>query len=74
MCYGPIEAVKYILVNIGFILDWILSQNCINTLSLHTVDQLANSAKHRCCCSRPVACSQSRRRCLSGGHNNYMEF
>ena len=27
MCYGPIEAVKYILVNIGFILDWILSQN-----------------------------------------------
>ena len=26
-------------------LDWMLSQNCRNTLSLHTVDQLASSAK-----------------------------
>ena len=33
------------LVNIWWMLDWMLSQNCRNTLSLHTVDQLASSAK-----------------------------
>ena len=33
------------LVNIWWILDWILSQNCRNTLPLHTVDQLVSSAK-----------------------------
>ena len=42
----PIETVKNIWVNIWCIFDWILSQNCRNTLSLHhTVDQLARSAK-----------------------------
>ena len=33
------------MVNICWLLDWIFSQNCRNTLSLHTVDQLASSAK-----------------------------
>ena len=32
------------LVNIWWMFDWILSQNCRNTLPLHTVDQLASSA------------------------------
>ena len=27
-------------------LDWILSQNCRNTLPFHTVDQLVSSAKN----------------------------
>ena len=41
MRYCPIETVKYIWVNIWCILDWILSQNCRNTLPLHaTVEQL----------------------------------
>ena len=39
------EAVKYIWVNIWFMFDLILSQNCRNTLSLHTVNQQARSAK-----------------------------
>ena len=34
------------LVNIWWMLDWILSQNCRNTLPLHTVDQIASSAKN----------------------------
>ena len=38
MCDVPIETVKYILVNIWRMLGWILSQNCRNTLPLHTVD------------------------------------
>ena len=41
MCDCPIETDKYIWVNIWYILDWILSQNCGNTLPLHTaVEQL----------------------------------
>ena len=40
MCHGLIETVKYIWVNISCMLDWILSQNCRNTLPLQTVDQL----------------------------------
>ena len=32
----PIETVKYIWVNIWCMLGWILSQNCRNTLPLHT--------------------------------------
>ena len=35
----------YICPNIWCMLDWILSQNCWNTLRLHKVDQLARSAK-----------------------------
>ena len=31
-----IETVKYIWVNISCMLDWILSQNCRNTLPLHS--------------------------------------
>ena len=45
MCGSPIENVTYIWVNIWFMLDWISSQNCKNTLPLHTVDQRARSAK-----------------------------
>ena len=49
--YGdPIETVEYIWVNIWRMLDWILSQNCRNTLPLNTVDQLVRSAKKRRCC------------------------
>ena len=41
MCDCLIETVKYIWVNIWCMLDWILSQNCRNTLPLHTaVEQL----------------------------------
>ena len=36
MC-PSIETVKYIWVNIWCMLDWILSQNCKNTLSLHVL-------------------------------------
>ena len=43
MCDGLIETVKYIWMNILCMLDWILSQNCRNTLPLHAVDQLARS-------------------------------
>ena len=45
MCDGPIETVKYIWVNILYMLDWIFSQNCRNSLPLHTADQLARSTK-----------------------------
>ena len=41
---GPTETVKYIWVNILCMLDWILSQNCRNTLASHTVDQLPRSS------------------------------
>ena len=37
MCDCPMETVKYIWVNIWCMLDWILSENCRNTLPLHTV-------------------------------------
>ena len=42
------EGRVYILkwVNTWHMLDWILSQNCRNTLPLHTVDQLMQSAKN----------------------------
>ena len=46
MYVGPMETVEYILVNIWCMLDWIMSQNCRNTLPLHTVDQLVRSAKN----------------------------
>ena len=42
----PIETVECIWVNIWCMLDWIWSQNCRNTLLLHTVDQLLKSAKN----------------------------
>ena len=45
MCGGPIETVKYILVNILYMLDWIFSQNCRDSLPLHTAVQLARSTK-----------------------------
>ena len=45
MCDGPIETVKYILVNILYMLDWIFSQNCSDSLLLHTAGQLARSTK-----------------------------
>ena len=45
MCDVPIETVKYIWMDVWSMLDWILSQNSRNTLPLHTVDQLARSAK-----------------------------
>ena len=45
MCDGPIETVKYIWVNILYMLDWIFSQNCRNSLPLHTAGQLARSTK-----------------------------
>ena len=34
------------LFNIWCMLDWILSQKCRNTISLHTVDQLVRSVKN----------------------------
>ena len=43
---GPMETVEHIWANIWSMLDWILSQNRRNTLSLHTVDQLVKSAKN----------------------------
>ena len=45
MCDGPIETVKYIWVNILYMLDWISSQNSGNSFPLHTAGQLAMSAK-----------------------------
>ena len=48
ICDGPIETYNYRkihLVNIWWMLDCILSQNCRNTLPLHTVDQLGSSAE-----------------------------
>ena len=46
MCDGPIETVEWIWVNIWCMLDWIWSQNCRNTLLLHTTGQLVRSAKN----------------------------
>ena len=45
MCDGPIETARYIWVNILYMLDWIFSQNCRNSLPLHTAVQLARSTK-----------------------------
>ena len=47
MCDGPIETVECIWVNIWCMLVWIWSQNCRNTLLLHTTGQLVKSAKNR---------------------------
>ena len=41
----PMDTTEYICVNIWCMLDWILSQNYKNTLPLHTIHQLARSAK-----------------------------
>ena len=46
VCDCPMETVEYIWVYIWCMVDWILPQNCRNTLPLHTVDQLARSAKN----------------------------
>ena len=45
MCDSRIETVKYIWLNILYIVDWIFSQNCGNWLPLHTAGQLAKSTK-----------------------------
>ena len=37
---------EYIWLNIWCMLDWVLSQNCRNTLLLQTTDQLVSSAKN----------------------------
>ena len=45
--YGnPIETVDYILVYIWCVLNWILSQDGRNTLSLHVVDHIARSVEN----------------------------
>ena len=38
------------LVNIWWMFDWLLSQNCRSTLPLNTVDQLVRRAKMSGCC------------------------
>ena len=43
---GPMETAEYIWVNIWCMLDWILSQNCKNTLCFHTVDQLVRNPEN----------------------------
>ena len=48
MCDSPIETVKYIWLNFWCMLDWILSQNCGNTLPLHAVDQLTSWSTAYC--------------------------
>ena len=40
------ETIEYIWLNICSMLNWISSQNCINTLPLHKVDQLVMSTKN----------------------------
>ena len=45
MCDGLIETVKYIWVNILYMLDWILSRNCRNSLHFQKAGQLTRSAK-----------------------------
>ena len=45
MTDGLTETVKYIWVNIWCMLDWIFSQNCRNSLPLHTSDQLSEECK-----------------------------
>ena len=45
ICDGPIETVKYIGVNILYMLDQIFTQNCRNSPSLHTAGQLARKAE-----------------------------
>ena len=61
---GPIETVKYIWVNIWFMLDLILSQNYRNTLSLPTINR---GVQKRSSCALPIASSQCQRRCSSDG-------
>ena len=46
LCDGPMETIEYIWLNICSMLNWISSQNCINTLPLHKVDQRVMSAKN----------------------------
>ena len=46
---GSMETFECIWENIWFMLDCIWSQNCRNTLLLHTVDQLVRSAKIKRC-------------------------
>ena len=46
MCDGPIETVEYIWMNIWCMVEWVLSQNCRNTLILHTIDQLSKECKN----------------------------
>ena len=46
ICGSPIETVECIWGNIWCMLDCIWSQNCRNTLLLHTVGQLVKSAKN----------------------------
>ena len=48
MCDGPIETVKYIWVNVLYMLDWIFLQNCRNSLPWQTTgtkSKLARSTK-----------------------------
>ena len=45
-CDSPMETVEYVWRNIWCMLNWILSQNCRNTLTLHTVDQLVRSTNN----------------------------
>ena len=45
LCDDPIETVECISVNIWLVLDWIWSQNCVNTILFHTVGQLVRSAE-----------------------------
>ena len=73
MCDCPIETVKYIWKNIWYMVDWILSQNCWNTLPLHTVHSGSWTTRSekcknlKCCCARLIACSQRRHHCLPDG-------
>ena len=67
MCDGPIETVKYIWVNILCTLDWIFSQNCRNSLLLHTAS-CSTSEEYKnldACCARQTAFSQQQRQVLS---------
>ena len=45
MCDGPTEIFECIWVNIWCMLDWIWSQNCRDTLLLHTAGQLVGAQK-----------------------------
>ena len=57
ICDRPIETVKCIWVNIWCMLDWILFQNCRNTLPLNTaVEQLGVQKRKTLLC--PTKCLQ----------------
>ena len=47
------------IVNICWMLDWILSQNCRNTLSLHKAGQLVNSEKSEVVAGGDKMCENS---------------